>query len=69
MKAKKPKFKNRYVLAEGYPMPIGDVSKPYTMIVMWEENMSSSRIPLNVPQDIFSNELPKYRLILERVNP
>jgi hypothetical protein len=67
VKAKKPKFKNRYILAEGYPMPIGLANEPYTDIRMWKENMASEPVPLEWPQELWLKALPKYRLVLEKV--
>lgn len=61
----KSRFKDRYVLGEGYPWALGD--GPYYEINLQPEPYESERIPLEWPDELGSNLLPKYRLVLERV--
>ena len=63
MKAKKPKFKNRYVLGTGYPW-ITDLG----YVCLWEGRYNSRPIiTLKVPLEIWSEDIPKFRLVLEKV--
>ena len=65
------KFKSRYVLGEGYPWVNGlgpGTHYPYYEVVMNEENMTSDRIKINWPDELWENDLPKYRLVLERID-
>ena len=63
------KFQSRYVLAEGYPWVtgLGNAESPYTDVRMWEEPKASRHIEINWPDELWSNDVPKYRLVLERV--
>jgi hypothetical protein len=57
------KFKNRYVLGEGYPFEderlIGLLTNP-----VWD---LGNIIELSLPDEILGEDGPKYRLVLERV--
>ncbi len=60
------RFGKRYELAEGYPwaMGVGD----HFEVAMREENIASRNVKLDWPEILWSPELPKYRLVLERVD-
>lgn len=60
---KKPKFKARYVLGEGY------VWFPGGEIQLYPELTGSKKIKLKLPCEIESiaEGTPKYRLVLERI--
>ena len=64
------KFKSRYVLGEGYPWAtgIGTVDSPYDTIVLHRDSMMGQRMQINFPTELWSKDLPKYRLVLERVD-
>ena len=64
------KFKDRYVLGEGYPLVKGlgpARNDPHTELVMETEQLVGNRVPLNWPDELWDKDLPKYRLVLERV--
>lgn len=61
----KAKYKDRYVLATGYPWALG--TDPYTSVEM---NMGAKRfvpVHLNFPKELWQEGCPRYRLVLERV--
>ena len=62
----KPRYPKRVILAEGYPWFLG--IGPYYQMQMEVEPIHSDAIPLDVPGGSWDNDLPKYRLILERVD-
>ena len=62
---KREKYKNRYILAEGYPYAIG-VSNYYE-IRIHKEQVGCDMIALEWPEELWDKKLPKYRLVLERV--
>lgn len=62
---KKPKFKTRYVLGEGYPWALG--REPYTLICLVKKSPGADKIELNFPEELWLEDVPKYRLILEKV--
>jgi len=59
------KFKRKYILAEGYPWIVTHNQRE--MIQMEEAAVGHQPVPINWPEELWSNELPKYRLVLERV--
>lgn len=62
----KDKFKDRYVLGEGHPWAMG--LEPYYEINLHDGPYASDkRIPLKFPRELWSRDLPKYRLVLERL--
>lgn len=63
----KPKtmFKDRYVLAEGYPWAMG--LTPYTELQMRNTIFAGNPIDLEWPEELWKDSIPKYRLVLERV--
>lgn len=65
---KKPK--KRYILAEGYPWAcgLGKPEKPYDAIYMCPEPIGVQPMPLNWPRELWSKDLPKFRLVLERID-
>jgi len=63
---KKPQFKKRYVLGIGYPWALG--LNDHVLIRMNQENTGQSPQILKWPKELWHKELPKYRLVLERVS-
>jgi hypothetical protein len=63
---KRPKFKDRYVLAKGYPWAMG-VAPLSTEIALAEKPRGFKPIEFKFPKELWNNALPKYRLVLERV--
>jgi hypothetical protein len=56
------KFRDRYVLGEGYPLIWAK------RIEMFENLYGSTRlVELEQPRELTANIVPKYRLVLERV--
>jgi len=62
---KKTTFKKRYVLGAGYPWANG--TDPYFEVVLYPDQIVGKRIPLKFPSELWSLDVPKYRLVLERV--
>jgi len=62
----KKSFKKRYVLGKGYPWAIG--LRDYKLIGILKKNKGVNYIILNWPDELWSEKLPKYRLVLERVS-
>ena len=67
---KKPKFKDRYVLGVGYPWVkgLGTDELPFEDVSLWPQR--DNFLPakhLKVPIELFDEDIPKYRLVLERV--
>jgi len=61
------KFKDRYVLGTGYPWAMG-LGKPYVEIAMLKGKLLGFGFkPLKFPEILWNKDLPKYRLVLERV--
>lgn len=58
-------YKKRYVLAEGYPWAVG--TEPATDIRMVIRPTGMVPQILKWPVELWRPELPKYRLVLERV--
>jgi hypothetical protein len=62
---KKPAFKKRYVISVGYPWAFG--LKPYKTIGMTPKPYMVYAKSLRFPVELWSREVPKYRLVLEIV--
>lgn len=64
------KFKDRYVLGEGYPWVtgLGKPDCPYTDVRLWPEPKASKPIEIDWPNELWSEDLPKYRLELVRID-
>ena len=60
------KFKDRYVLATGYPWGLGPF-KDVQAITMNKKPQSMQRNKITYPSALWSKDLPRYRLVLERV--
>jgi hypothetical protein len=59
-------FPERIVLATGYPWANG--TEPYFEIVMHKEATNSTHsVQLKFPKLLWKPDVPKYRLVLERV--
>lgn len=63
------KFKDRYVLGEGYPWVdgLGNVEFPYMKLSVKKENHGSESLVLMFPKELWDEHLPKYRIVLEKV--
>ena len=59
-------FKKRYILGEGYPWAYG--KEPYKNIGLVKNSQGVDSINLVFPSELWKDNLPKYRLVLERVN-
>lgn len=62
---KKAKLQDRYVLGEGYPWALG--TAPYASIALCEERIGVRFVGLSFPDDLWQANVPKYRLVLERI--
>jgi hypothetical protein len=62
--AKKQVFKDRYVLGSGYPWAFGVESK---MVGVNEAGTGMKTKSLKFPKTLWSKDIPKYRIVLERV--
>jgi len=62
---KKTKFKNKYVLGEGYPWALG--LGPYHSVGVVKGSVGVNYVPLKFPKELWSSKLPKYQLVLEKV--
>jgi len=63
-------FKKRYILAEGFPWAVSKSAKEintYLELQMRDAPFGGSVVPLDFPKELWCPTLPKYRLILERV--
>lgn len=58
-------FKSRYVLAEGYPWTHG--TGPTHHIQMWNKSENGRLMELKLPNELYKEDCPPYRLVLERV--
>lgn len=64
--APKDMYKERYVLAEGYPW--ADGLGPYYNIAMCQAPTGVVKVAVIWPEELWLNAgLPRYRLVLERV--
>ena len=65
----KVKFKKRYVLGIGYPwaMGIGPAYKEICLSSGKKGPTGLDRVTLDWPAELWSEDLPQYRLVLERV--
>lgn len=66
MTTKKKTFKKRYVLGEGYPWAIG--LKEFRHAPLASDPVGTNFELLNFDTALWSADLPKYRLVLERVD-
>ena len=61
------KFKSRYVLAEGYPLHFVGEWKPAISMETSPFILDGKTVQINWPKELDDNDLPPYRLVLERV--
>ncbi len=59
------KFKDRYVLGEGYPWAYG--MPPYNTMGLLTESLISRPIDLEWSDELWSKDVPKFRLVLEKI--
>ena len=59
------KFKSRYVLGEGYPF-VHPKLPPFKLGI-WDKLFDPHCIELDWPYEMNELEIPKYRLVLERI--
>jgi hypothetical protein len=64
---KKSKFKNKYILAEGYPWFYGIEVERTNMVGMNKNSIGVHPCSIIIPPELHSKELPKYQLILKRL--
>ena len=60
-------FKDRYVLGEGHPWAMGLSS--YHEIALGVTGMLGEKVELDFPEELWAKDVPRYRLVLERVEP
>lgn len=61
------KFCKRYVLGEGFPWAMG--TKDYKEIALSKTAIGFSPVVLDFPAELWNaNKLPRYRLVLERID-
>ena len=60
------KFPGRIVLGEGYPWAYG--LGPYREVGLNEVPVGVQPMSLRWPKELWSKEVPQYRLILERID-
>jgi len=58
-------FGERYVLGEGYPWAIG--TGPYEEVALCKSPEGTDFLWLSWPKELWSRDLPRYRLVLELV--
>jgi hypothetical protein len=63
----KNKFKKKYILAEGYPWGMG-ILKQYKEIAMSKSPDGFMPVIFEFPVELWDAALPKYRLVLERID-
>lgn len=61
-------FPERAVLAEGYPWAVG--TGPYYYEIRMDKNnlAGSGVVALRFPEELWRADLPRYRLVLERID-
>lgn len=65
---KKVKFKKRYVVGTGCLWMMGYKSSPLTTICLGMTNpINLNPVNLDWPDELLGNDVPQYRLVLERV--
>ena len=62
----KARFADRYVLGEGYPWGYGPLERE-TAVGVNKYPLGVDAVGLKYPPALYNKELPKYRLVLERV--
>lgn len=60
------KFKKKYILGTGYPISSGAVT--CDKVGLSKNLMEFDRVALIFPDELYAQETPKYRLVLERVD-
>lgn len=63
----KKHFPRRIVLGKGYPWANG-VHPGHFEIVLRHSAVGGMNLALNFPKELWSPDVPKYRLVLERMN-
>lgn len=61
----KNKFKDKYVLGVGYPWIYG--YENYIQVGINKNAMGCIPIELNIPKELWNKDVPKYKLVLERI--
>jgi hypothetical protein len=61
----KNKFKDKYVLAEGYPWTYNTYTN--ILIGMNKDAIGITPIELNMPNELWDKDVPKYKLVLEKI--
>jgi len=64
----KTKFKSKYVLGVGYPWTKGYIQAPYEgWLAMSNKKQDTDPIDIEMPEELYSDECPRFRLVLERI--
>ena len=63
------KYPRRVVLGEGYPWMFGVAHGENTTIQLRDVGVGGSPVQLAYPDCLWAEGLPRYRLILERIDP
>jgi len=59
------KYKEKYVLGEGFPWAYGLECR---MLALNERAVGLNPIKLKFPRELWNEDVPKYRLVLEKLN-
>jgi hypothetical protein len=65
-RTKKIKFKDKYVLARGFPWASG-IGKYFEIAMSSVRGGFSKRVQLNFPKELWDLDVPRYDLILQKV--
>ncbi len=60
------KFRKKYILGEGYPWAMG--TNEHKEIALSEQAFGFSPVILSFPKELWDKSLPRYRLVLERID-
>ena len=66
---KEPQFPSRVVLGEGFPWAngLGTKENPYKEVTLRDKPVAGQPIVLSWPTSLWKKNVPKYRLVLEKV--
>lgn len=60
------RFLDRYVLGEGFPWEMG--IDEHVAVALSETALGFSPLKIDFPKELWNKSLPKYRLVLERID-
>jgi hypothetical protein len=66
----KKKFPKRYVVGEGFPWAtgMGRVDAPYDSLKICSEPLGARFMALRFPIELWQADMPRYRVVLERLD-